>query len=86
MRLRLALLVVLATGGAARADLAAGRDKLLAGDYKNAIAELKKVTGKDQAAARVLLARALLATGDYAGAEAAVQPLAIGCSVCSAPA
>jgi len=78
MRLRLALLVVLATGGAARADLAAGRDKLLAGDYKNAIAELKKVTGKDQAAARVLLARALLATGDYAGAEAAVQPLATG--------
>ena len=78
MRLRLALLVVLATGGAARADLAAGRDKLAAGDYKNAIVELKKVTGKDQPAARVLLGRALLATGDYAGAEQTLQPMASG--------
>jgi tetratricopeptide (TPR) repeat protein len=78
MRLRLALLVVLVTGGVARADLNAGRDKLIAGDYKNAIAELKKVTGKDQSLARTLLARALLATGDYAGAEQAVTPYATG--------
>ena len=50
----------------ARADLATGRDKLIAGDYKTAIAELGKVTGKDRPAARILLARAQLATGDYA--------------------
>ena len=51
------------------ADLATGRDKLVAGDYKTAIAELSKVTGKDRAAARILLARAQIETGDYAAAE-----------------
>jgi tetratricopeptide (TPR) repeat protein len=56
----------------ALADLATGRDKLVAGDYKTAIAELSKVTGKDRAAARVLLARAQLATGDYVAGEATV--------------
>ena len=73
-----ALVVVLATAHAARADLASGRDKLIAGDYKGAIAELGKVTGKDRAAARILLARAELATGDYAAAEATAAPLAVG--------
>src|SRR4051812_38975457 len=72
------LVVVLATGGVARADLAAGQDKLIAGDYKAAIAELGKVTGKDRPAARLLLARAQVATGDYAAAEATLTPLAQG--------
>ncbi|HET7502798.1 MAG TPA: tetratricopeptide repeat protein, partial [Kofleriaceae bacterium] len=76
-RLGLALVVVAMTASrVAHADLATGRDKLIAGDYKVAIAELSKVTGKDRPAARLLLARAQLATGDYAGAEATVAPLA----------
>jgi cellulose synthase operon protein C len=70
-----ALVVVSALGGNARADFATGRDKLIAGDYKTAIAELGKVSGKDRPAARILLARAQLATGDYAGAEATLTPL-----------
>ncbi|MBA3394922.1 MAG: tetratricopeptide repeat protein [Deltaproteobacteria bacterium] len=74
----LALLVVIATGRVAVADLATGRDKLIAGDYKTAIAELTKVTGKDRPAARVLLARAQLATGDHAAAEATLLPMAQG--------
>jgi tetratricopeptide (TPR) repeat protein len=78
MRLPLALLVVISLGTPARADLATGRDKLTAGDYKTAIAELGKVTGKERPAARVLLARAQLATGDYAAAETTLTPLATG--------
>jgi tetratricopeptide (TPR) repeat protein len=66
------------TGRVAHADLASGRDKLIAGDYKAAIAELGKVTGKDRPAARLLLVRAQIATGDHAGAEATVAPLAQG--------
>ncbi|HSR96850.1 MAG TPA: tetratricopeptide repeat protein [Kofleriaceae bacterium] len=62
----------------AHADLASGRDKLIAGDYKAAIGELGKVTGKERPAARVLLARAQLATGDYAGAEATLGPMVQG--------
>lgn len=80
-RLGLALVVALsgtALTGVAHADLASGTDKLIAGDYKAAIAELGKVTGKDRAAARVLLARAQIATGDYAAAEATLSPLAQG--------
>jgi tetratricopeptide (TPR) repeat protein len=77
-RLCLAVVVVLATAHHAHADLATGRDKLVAGDYKAAIAELSKVSGKDRAAARILLARAQLAVGDYAGAEATAAPLAAG--------
>lgn len=77
-RLGLALVVAMTAGRVAYADLATGRDKLIAGDYKVAIAELGKVTGKDRAAARLLLARAQLATGDYAGAEATLVPLAQG--------
>ncbi len=78
MRLRLALGLVAAISGIARADLATGRDKLVAGDYKTAIVELAKVTGKDRTAARILLARAQLETGDYAAAEATVAPLTQG--------
>src|SRR5262245_20512997 len=77
-RLGLALVVAMTASTAARADLASGRDKLIAGDYKTAIAELGKVGGKDRPAARILLARAQLATGDYAAAEATLGPLAQG--------
>ncbi|MFT3693915.1 MAG: tetratricopeptide repeat protein [Kofleriaceae bacterium] len=59
----------------ARADLASSRDKFLAGDYKTAIAELGKITGKERTAARVLLARAQIEVGDYAGAEQTLTPL-----------
>src|ERR1041384_1133061 len=77
-RLGLALVVAMTAGRVARADLATGRDKLTAGEYKAAIAELGKVTGKDRPAARLLLGRAQIATGDYAGAEATIAPLAQG--------
>src|SRR5258706_14265356 len=77
-RLNLAVAVVIASGSTAFADLATARDKLIVGDYKTAITELGKVTGKDRTAARILLGRALLATGDYAGAEATLAPLAQG--------
>jgi tetratricopeptide (TPR) repeat protein len=73
--LALAATAVLATGGVARADLTSGRDKLIAGDYKVAIAELTKVGGKDRPAAQLLLARAQIATGDYVGAETTLTPL-----------
>jgi predicted Zn-dependent protease len=77
-RLGLAFVVVMTATGIARADLAAGQDKLIAGDYKAAIVELGKVSGKDRPAARLLLARAQRATGDYAGAEATLVPLTQG--------
>jgi len=64
------VVVVCTLAGAAHADLATGREKLVAGDYKTAISELSKVTGKDRAAARLLLARAQMDVGDYAAAEA----------------
>ena len=80
MRIRLApgllVSVVLVVGaGTAHADLATGRDKLSAGDYKTAITELGKIVGKDRAVARILLARAQVATGDFAGAEGTLTPL-----------
>lgn len=78
MRTCLAVVVAVATARAAYADLATGRDKLVAGEYKAAISELGKVAGKDRAAARVLLARGQLAIGDHAGAEATLTPLAAG--------
>src|SRR5580692_3927646 len=62
----------------AHADLASGRDKLVAGDYKTAITELTKVSGKDKPAARLLLARADLETGDYAAAESIASALVQG--------
>ena len=78
MRLAPAFLVVLFVAGTAHADLTTGRDKLIAGDYKTAIAELGKVVGKDRTAARIMLARAQIATGDFAGAEGTLTPLASG--------
>src|SRR5688572_3704839 len=74
----LAVIVAVATAQTAYADLTTGRDKLVAGDYKTAIAELGKVSGKDRPAARVLLARAQMETGDYAAAEATLTPIAAG--------
>lgn len=74
----LALIAAMTASSVAHADLAAGRDKLIAGDYKTAIAELGKVTGKDRPAARLLLARAQRAIGDYAAAEATIAPLTQG--------
>jgi cellulose synthase operon protein C len=71
-----AALLICALASNAMADLATGRDKLSAGDYKTAIAELSKVNGKDRPAARILLARAQMATGDNAAAEATLSPLA----------
>ncbi|MEO8552705.1 MAG: tetratricopeptide repeat protein, partial [Kofleriaceae bacterium] len=78
MRGTLAVVLLCASAQVARADLATGRDKLVAGDYKTAIAELGKVSGKDRPAARVLLARAQITTGDYVAAEATITPLATG--------
>src|SRR5215204_5509986 len=78
MRTALALVLVCSLGTAAHADVTTGRDKLTIGDYKTAIAELSKVTGKDQKPSRVLLARAQIATGDYAAAEGTLAPLAQG--------
>ncbi|HEU4615301.1 MAG TPA: tetratricopeptide repeat protein, partial [Kofleriaceae bacterium] len=74
----MALVLVCALGTAAHADLATGRDKLIGGDYKTAISELVRVTGKDQRPARILLARAQVATGDYAAAEGTLGPIARG--------
>ena len=74
--LRLALLFSVAIAGPALADPPRGRDKLLAGDYKTAIVELGKNTGKDRPAAQILLARAKIATGDYTGAETTLAPMA----------
>jgi tetratricopeptide (TPR) repeat protein len=76
LALVVAMAGAMAAGRVAYADLAAGRDKLIAGDYKAATAELTKVTGKDRPAARLLLARLQVATGDYAAAEATLAPLA----------
>jgi predicted Zn-dependent protease len=73
-----AALLVLCLAGPAAADLATGRDKLVAGDYKTAIAELSKVSGKDRGSARVLLARAQIAIGDYNAAEQTLVSLAVG--------
>lgn len=76
MKRCLGLALLLLSSAPAYADLAAGRDKLVAGDYKAAIAELSKVTGKDKDEAHVLLAEAQIVTGDYAGAEKTITPLA----------
>ncbi|MEZ4360941.1 MAG: tetratricopeptide repeat protein [Kofleriaceae bacterium] len=62
--------LILVAAGPARADLQSSADKLIAGDYKSAIAELGRVGGKDRSAARLWLARAQLEIGEYAAAEA----------------
>ena len=77
-RSALALLMICALSTAAQADFATGREKLTAGEYKTAIAELSKVSGKDRTAARILLARAQIAIGEYAAAEGTLTPLAKG--------
>lgn len=77
-RIGLALIVVFAATGPARADLAAGREKFTAGDYKTAKTELERVSNKDRPTARVLLARVQIATGDYAAADATLAPLVQG--------
>lgn len=69
-------LVALLALGRARADLAEGRARLEAGDYKAAVSLLDKVGGKDRPAARLLLVQALLTTGDHPAAEAAAKGLA----------
>jgi cellulose synthase operon protein C len=71
----LALFLVCGLSTAAYADLATGRDRLVSGDYKKAVAELSAVTGKDRGTARILLARAQIATGEYAAAEATLTAL-----------
>ncbi|HEX7701872.1 MAG TPA: tetratricopeptide repeat protein, partial [Kofleriaceae bacterium] len=76
--LAVAVLWLCASADLARADLATGRDKLVAGDYKTAIVELGKVSGKDRPTARILIARAQLATGDYLGAESTITPVTSG--------
>jgi tetratricopeptide (TPR) repeat protein len=73
--LGVALVLAMTASSVAHADLASGQDKLIAGDYKTAIAELGRVTGKDRPAARLLLARAQMTVGDYAAAEATLQQL-----------
>ena len=74
----LALALLFGLTDLAAADLTTGRDKLVAGDYKTAITELTKISGKDRPTARIMLARAQIATGDYAGAEGNLTPIATG--------
>lgn len=72
----LTLAAVASFATTARADLATGSDRLTAGDYKGALGELTKVSGKDRAAARVLMVDAQLAIGDTAAAEVTASALA----------
>jgi tetratricopeptide (TPR) repeat protein len=67
---------LLLASASAHADLQSGSDKLAAGDYKGAIADLQKVTGKDKGAAKLVLFEAQLATGDLTGAETTAQAAA----------
>jgi len=78
MRSAVALFLVCGLSTAAYADLATGRDKLVSGDYKRAISELSAVTGKDRNAARLLLARAQIVSGEFAAAEGTLTPVAQG--------
>ncbi len=69
-------LVALLSVTTARADLASGRAKLVAGAYQDAITLLDKVGGKDRPAARLLMVSALLATGAYPAAVTAATAVA----------
>ncbi len=60
---------------AAQADVATGRDRLTAGKYAEAIAELKGVSGSDKPAAQLLLAQAQRETGALAAAETTARAL-----------
>lgn len=74
-----ALLVVVAAGlGAQNADLAAGASVLQAGDYKAAVAILRKVTADpaqsgSHADAYLLLAKAQIALASFADASASLE-------------
>ncbi len=67
---------VCALAAPARADLRAGDDKFLHGDYADAIAAYRAVKGKDAPRAQLHLGRVLLATGDLAGAQTAAEAAA----------
>jgi tetratricopeptide (TPR) repeat protein len=77
MRIAILLVTGIALAGApARADLRSGDDKLLHGDYADAIAAYRAVVkkgGKDAPRAHLRLGRALLLTGDLDGARAAAE-------------
>ena len=64
------------SGNVASADMAAGREKWVGGDYKAAMVELATVAAIDRAKARVLLARVQAAVGDYSAAEQTIAPIA----------
>ncbi len=74
-----AAIAVTATAGCARNDpasyIASANSYIAKSDYKAAIIELKNALQKapDNAEARLLLAKSLLATGDPAGAETEVR-------------
>lgn len=70
--LLLALAALLAAIPAA-ADLRSADEKFLHGDYAAAIKEYRAIKGRDAGRAKVRLGRALLRTGDHAGAEAAAK-------------
>lgn len=67
--LPVALAIVALLGTDASASLDDGTKKRISGDYKGAIAALKKVTGSKRNKARLELARVHILTGDYAAAE-----------------
>src|SRR5262249_45673322 len=70
--------LVCALASVARADVRAGDDKFLHGDYAQAVDAYKAVKGKDGARAQVRLARVLQTVGDLAGARAAAEAAATG--------
>ncbi|HUS65099.1 MAG TPA: tetratricopeptide repeat protein [Kofleriaceae bacterium] len=70
-----AVILLAATAGSARADLASAREKFVRGDYKGAEADLLKVTGKQAEDARVELARVHLRTGRYVESEKIARAL-----------
>lgn len=69
-------IVVALVSGSAWADLRSADDKFLHGDYAGAIKEYRGIKGKEAGKARVRLGRALLRTGDLAGAEKAAAQAA----------
>jgi tetratricopeptide (TPR) repeat protein len=67
------LLALVLPWSVARADLQVGDDKLLHGDYLGAIVAYKAAPKRDAAKAQARLARVLMRTGDYSGAETAAK-------------
>lgn len=78
MRIIPAIVAICLSGNVGWADLASGRDQWTKGNYRAAIADLAKASAKDRSAARVVLAKAQIAVGDYAAAEASVAEIAAG--------